>query len=104
VRLQLYKYGEAGFEANEILADDGKPSLGNSDWLGERECCERKESKEDRVRAREHCEDSSREMFVSVDVLRGRGEEDWRRPSLEAEDLPTHSAASFISPCPKIVI
>jgi len=98
VRLQLHKDGEAGFETNKILADDGKPSLGDSDWLGEGECRERKESKEDRVRAREHLEERMREGFVSVEVLRGRGEENWRRPSLEADELCTHSAASFI-PC-----
>jgi len=104
VRLQLYKDGEAGFEANKILADDGKSGLGDSDWFGERECCERKESKENRVRARKHREDSLREVLVSEEVRRGRGEEDWRRPSLEAEELPAHSEASFISPCPVIVI
>ena len=54
VRLQLYKDGEAGFEANKVLADDGKSGLGDSDWLGERESRERKESKENRVRARVH--------------------------------------------------
>jgi len=34
---------------------------------------------------------------VSVKVLRGRGEEDWRRPGVDADELPAHSAASFIS-------
>ena len=72
--LQLYKEGEAGFEANKILADDGKSVLGDSDWLGEGECRERKESKEDRVRARVHLEEGLREVFVSVEVLR-QGEE-----------------------------
>jgi len=97
VRLQLHKDGEAGFEANEILADDGKSGLGDSDWLGECECCERKESKEDCVRAREHLEERMKEVFVSVEILRGGGEEERRRPSLEADELCTLSAASFIS-------
>ena len=93
--LQLHKDSEAGFEANKILADDGKSGLGYSDWLGEGECRERKKSKEDCVRAREHRGESLREVFVSVGVLRGEGEEDWRRPGVDAEELPAHSAASL---------